>query len=158
MAWLTWDGFYTAATNLATGLAGAGAAWFALRRRYAKDSSEITETRLGTSLLQTFKTERDAAVKVARESLDLRLTDAVTIATQALKLETCEQRMTECQERTGKAEARAAAAEEHSRAQAEELLIAHMQADTLAALVARLDPEEAARLARRMPRKGAETQ
>lgn len=158
MAWLTWEGFYTAATNLATGLAGAGAAWFALRKRYSLDSSQIKQERsnahagawLNDALIaQATKaeTERDATMRAAKELLDQRMVDVERIARQEEKLANCERQAASCEDRAQRAEARAAVAEEHMRKQAEQMLVQSMNIDSLTTELAKHDQEAAARLA-----------
>jgi hypothetical protein len=153
VAWLTWDSFTSAVLDIAKGLAGAGLAWLALRKRYSADTTDITEDKTKQWLITTLRAEiadarvqRDKATEVAKESVDIRIADATTIATLRADLKNHERSSVICEERSSKAEARAAAAEEHSRKQSEELLVANMYVETMIAVIARLDPAEAARL------------
>lgn len=143
-----------ALSGIAGSLATIAVGFLAFRRRLSSDNTEITKDKTAqwqyTSLrteITDLRAERDAAATAAKDAVNGKMQDAVTIARLELKLENAELRLDECEERTRKAEARASQAEEHFRQQGEQILLSHMHADTAHAALARTDPETSAKLA-----------
>ena len=85
LSWFT--GLETLFTSVATGIASAAAAFFALRKKYSADTTAIVEDRTEAKLLVTLMAERDAAVKAASEAWNERLKDARELARLGALLE-----------------------------------------------------------------------
>lgn len=118
------DQVYAAAMNLATGLAGAGAAWFALRKRYSTDTTEIRKDRGEWEWIQAAIAERERALQEVAEARDERTADVQTIARLEARLEAFEGRATAYGEER---ERQHGACEERVRSVSEELLASKLE-------------------------------
>lgn len=124
MPWLS-ESIDQVLTGVATTIAGAAAAIFALRRRYSSDSNEITKDKAESRFVVTLLAERDAAVASNKALMDQRVEDARMIA---------------------KMEAQVLAEQERTKEMREEILTLRLTVQKLCAIVAKLDPSAAARL------------
>lgn len=91
----TWDTFYSAATNLATGFAGAGLAWLALRKKVSSDTAEIRESALKSGWLERLVKENSAMDERIESLRESQLNDAKLIATKDAEAKACRERMDE---------------------------------------------------------------
>lgn len=74
-------------SSAATALAGAGASWLALRRKYSSDTTGIAKDKAESSLMATLIAERDMAMTTAREAWAQRTEDARQIARLEARLD-----------------------------------------------------------------------
>lgn len=149
--WFT--GFQAAATSVATALAGAGAAWLALRRRVSADTAEIKETSFKIGWLERLVKEReeqDARIESLRES---QLNDARVIARQEAVIAAGRERINEAnvdrdrvQEELRHATSRMAACEEKAILLRDEVLELKLANGRLFKELASIDKDAAERL------------
>lgn len=152
--WFT--GWETALTGLGTAVAGAGAAFIALRKGWFSDSAMIDLLKTLQAERDLAKTERDAAIKVAKDAQNLRYEDAVTIATLEADSHACQERAAKCEDHARECQQRVRDTEERLVKQSEKLLTARMRATLFYEELAKRDLAAAERLGKWEPEKTGE--
>lgn len=119
--------------------AGAGGAVLKLRKTYAVDTGQIKEAQLGLELMKILKLEREEAVTVAKESIDIRVDLSTKLATVTAEnnwlkqqIESIEAHSRECQQRVKNME-------EKMVSYTEELLMSKMRAALMYEDLVKLD-------------------
>jgi hypothetical protein len=138
--WFT--GLQTAATSVATALAGAGAAWLALRKKVGTDSSEL-------GLMKALATERDFYKQGWLELMDGRLKTQEEIGRLKGLNEDLQVRERQLLEQEMYHQQKIGACDEKVRGYAERIQVLQLENHELFGVVTRLDPAESKRLSRK---------
>lgn len=148
----TWfTGLETAATTAGGIIAGAVGAFVALRKGWFSDSALIHLMKSLQEERDHANTQRDAALKVAKDTQDLRHADLVKIATLEVEKAACEQRASKCEEHARECQTRVKEGEERLVKQSEKLLHARMRASLFFQALVKVDPDTARRLGEWQP-------
>ncbi len=142
--WFT--GLQTAATSVATAVAGAIGAWFALRRKVSSDAAAIAEDRQRTGLIGVLGQERDDYKKRWIDSVEIRLKDQEEIGRLRGLAEDSQERERQLLQQELVHQQKIGACDEKVRALSERVKVLQIENLDLFAEVARLDPRAADRL------------
>ena len=136
------EGIQNAVVDVAKVLAGAGAAWLALRKRIGTDSSEL-------GLLSALRTERDTYKTEWMESFRQRLKDQEEIGRLKGLTEDLQLRANELLEQEMYHQQKIGSCDEKVRGLAERVALLNIENREMFAEIARLDPVMAERISQK---------